>query len=62
MGKEKYINKIIIKHEHYGEEGNSNSGDFDASAQKTLRYAGRDQVVFNRRRELGFPKQKITND
>ncbi len=62
MGKEKYIDKIIIKHEHYGEEGNSNSGDFDASAQKTLRYSGRDQMVFEARKKLGFPKQRITND
>lgn len=62
LGRVKYIDNLIIKHEHYGEEGNSNSGDFDASAQKTLRYAGRDQVVFERRKELGFPKQRITND
>tara|TARA_B100001939_G_scaffold108349_1_gene93681 strand:- start:218 stop:934 length:717 start_codon:yes stop_codon:yes gene_type:complete len=62
LGRVKYIDNLIIKHEHYGEEGNSNSGDFDASAQKTLRYAGRDQVVFERRKQLGFPKQRITND
>lgn len=62
MGKEKYIDKIIIRHEHYGEEGNSNSGDFDASAQKTLKYSGRDQMVFERRKQLQFPKQRITND
>lgn len=62
LGRVKYIDNLIIKHEHYGEEGNSNSGDFDASAQKTLRYAGRDQMVFERRKELGFPKGRITND
>ena len=62
MGKEKYIDKVIIRHEHYGEEGNSNSGDFDASAQKTLKYSGRDQMVFERRKQLAFPKQRITND
>jgi len=62
LGRVKYIDNLIIKHEHYGEEGNSNSGDFDASAQKTLRYAGRDQMVFERRKELGFPKVRRTND
>ena len=62
MGRVKYIDHVIIKHEHYGEKDNSNSGDFDLSAQKTLYYSGRDQMVFEKRKELGFPKQKITND
>lgn len=62
LGRAKFIDHLIIKHEHYGEEGNSNSGDFDLSAQKTLRYSGRDHMVFERRKELGFPRQRITND
>ena len=62
LGRVKYIEHLIIKHEHYGESDNSNSGDFDLSAQKTLRYSGRDHMVFERRKELGFPSQRITND
>ena len=62
MGKVSYIDKVIIKHEHYGEEGNINSGDQDFSAQKTLFYSGRDGVVFERRKELNFPKKRITTD
>jgi len=62
LGRVKYIDHVIIKHEHYGEKDNSNSGDFDLSAQKTLFYSGRDQMVFEKRKELGFPKQRITND
>lgn len=62
LGRVKYIDHLVIKHEHYGEKDNSNSGDFDLSAQKTLYYSGRDQMVFEKRKELGFPKQKITND
>ena len=62
MDKVKYIDKVIIKHEHYGEKGNSNSGDLDFSAQKTLVYAGRDGMVFEHRKQLGFPKERVTND
>jgi len=62
LGRVKYIDHLIIKHEHYGESDNSNSGDFDLSAQKTLRYSGRDHMVFERRKELEFPSQRITND
>ena len=62
MDKVQYIDKIIIKHEHYGEQENSNSGDLDFSAQKTLAYSGRDGVVFEHRQHLGFPKERVTND
>ena len=62
MDKVKYIDKIIIKHEHYGEEGNVNSGDFDLAAEKTLRYAGRDGQVFQLRQSKGFPRERITLD
>ena len=62
MGKEKYIDKIIITHEHYSIEGTENHGDLDLAARKTLHYSGRDQLVFNKRKELGFPTARITND
>mgnify|MGYP003636812088 CR=1 FL=1 len=62
IGKEKYIDKVIITHEHYSVEGTENHGDLDFAAQKTLHYSGRDQAVFNKRKELGFPRHRITND
>ena len=60
LNKITYIDKMIIKHEHYAEEGNSNSGDYDKAAEKTLYFAGRDQQVFENRKILGFPKARIT--
>jgi hypothetical protein len=62
MGKEKYINKVIISHEHWSIEGSENHNQADIAVQKTLHYSGRDQLVFNKRKEMGFPKQRITND
>lgn len=62
MGKEKFIDKVIISHEHYSVEGTENHGEVDYAAKKTLHYSGRDQVVFNKRKELGFPKARITED
>jgi hypothetical protein len=62
LDKVSYIDKMIIKHEHYAQDGNSNSGDYDASAQKTLYFSGRDGQVFEERKKLGFPKQRITTD
>ena len=62
LDKEKYIDKVIITHEHYSVEGTENHGDVDLAAQKTLYYSGRDQMVFNERKKIGFPKQRITND
>ena len=62
LGKEKYIDQVIISHEHYSVEGTENHGDLDFAAQKTLHYSGRDQLVFNKRKELGFPKYRITED
>ena len=59
MGKEKYIDKVIIAHEHYSL---MESLQHDNATQKTLYYSGRDQMVFEKRKELGFPKQRITND
>jgi uncharacterized protein YlbG (UPF0298 family) len=62
MGKEKYIDKVIISHEHWSIEGSENHNETDIAVKKTLFYSGRDQLVFNRRKELGFPKERITND
>ena len=62
LNKVVYIDKMIVKHAHYGEQGNINSGDYDQSAEKTLKYAGRDGLVFQKRKELGFPLGRITND
>ncbi len=62
LGKEKYIDKVIITHEHYSVEGTENHGDVDLAARKTLYYSGRDQMVFNERLKLGFPRHRITND
>ena len=62
MGKETYIDKIIISHEHYSIEGSENQGVQDIATAKTLAYAGRDQQVFVMRHKLGFPKGRITND
>jgi hypothetical protein len=62
MNKVKYIGDVIISHEHYSREGNINSGDYDFAAQKTIYYSGRDGFVFKNRKELGFPKYRITND
>jgi len=62
LDKVTYIDKMIIKHEHYAEEGNSNSGDCDYSAKKTLYFSGRDGQVFEERKKLGFPTERITND
>jgi len=62
MGKEKYIDKVIITHEHYSVEGTQNEGELDLAARKTLHYSGRDHFVFNKRKELGFPVGRITED
>lgn len=62
LGKEKYIDKVIISHEHYSVEGTENHGDLDLAAKKTLHYSGRDGYVFQERKKLGFPKEKITSD
>ena len=62
IGRVAYIDKIIIKHEHYGEEGNENSGDYDFAAEKTLKFSGRDELVFNERERRGFPEHRITDD
>lgn len=62
MGKETYIDKIIISHEHYSIEGSQNHGIQDIATLKTLKYSGRDQQVYVMRHKLGFPKERITRD
>jgi hypothetical protein len=62
MGKEKYIDKVIISHEHWSIQGSENHNETDMAVQKTLYFSGRDQQVFEKRKSLGFPKERITND
>ena len=62
MERDKYIDKVIISHEHYSVDGTENHGDVDLAARKTLHFSGRDELVFNKRKELGFPKRRITED
>jgi len=62
LNKEKYIDKVIISHEHWSLEGSENHNQVDFAVQKTLHYSGRDGFVFNKRKELGFPKKRITED
>jgi hypothetical protein len=62
LNKVKYIDQIIISHQHYSVEGTINYGDYDVAAYKTLYYSGRDERVFQERQRLGFPKERITND
>ncbi len=52
----------MVTHENYSIEGTENHGDLDFAAKKTLHFSGRDQMVFNKRKELGFPKHRITGD
>ncbi len=62
MGKETYIDKVIVSHEHYSIEGSQNHGIRDIATIKTLAYSGRDQQVFAVRKKLGWPKERITKD
>ena len=62
MGKETYIDKVIVSHEHYSIEGSANHGIRDIATIKTLAYSGRDQQVFAMRKRLGWPKERITKD
>lgn len=62
MNKVVYIDEIIIAHEHYSKVGSINHGDYDFAAQKTLTFAGRDAHVYSQRSQMGFPKERITND
>lgn len=57
-----YIDTVLFKHEHYAEEGNRNSGNLDFAARKTLQFSGRDGMIYKKRKEMGFPAEKITND
>ena len=45
---------------HFERDCDSNSGDYDKAAEKTLFYSGRDGQVYENRKVLGFPKARIT--
>ena len=62
LGKEQYIDKVIISHEHWSLEGSENHNQVDFAVQKTLHYSGRDGYIFQKRQEMGFPKERITKD
>ena len=62
LDKVTYIDRLIIKHEHYAQEGNSNSGDMDLSAKKTLYFSGRDGLVYQERKRRGYPKERIKTE
>lgn len=62
LNKVAYINKIIVKHEHWSLQGSQNHNQIDYAVTKTLHYSGRDNYVFQKRKELGFPKDRITQD
>ena len=62
LGKVTYIDEEIIGHEHYAEDGNRNSGKIDYAARKTLHFSGRDGIMYEKRKELGFPRERISHD
>lgn len=62
LGKYAYVGECVIRHEHYAEKNNSNTGDVDDTAKKTLKFSGRDERVFQQRLSLGFPQARITQD
>jgi hypothetical protein len=62
LNKVAYIDKIIITHEHWSVKGTENHNQVDIAVHKTLHYSGRDRLVYQDRKELGFPKARITND
>ena len=61
-GRTKYIPKKVITHEHWSIEGSENHNQVDMAVAKTLHYSGRDAKVFEERKKLGFPKERITQD
>jgi hypothetical protein len=62
MKKVAYVDKVIISHEHWSLQGSENHNQIDYAVKKTLHYSGRDKFVFDKRKELGFPKHRITED
>lgn len=62
LNKVAYIDKIIISHEHWSVQGTENHNQVDIAVHKTLHYSGRDNVVYEQRKSMGFPKHRITND
>ena len=60
MGVYKFIDEQIVNHDHYAQEGNENSGEYDEAANRTIMNSGRDQVVYMERKKRGFPRSRIT--
>ena len=57
-----YINKVIIKHDHPTAPGNKNSGRVDETYARAFTKNNRDQQVFNARKSLGFPIERVIKD
>jgi hypothetical protein len=62
MNKVVYVDQEIVTHQHWSVEGSINHNQIDMAVKKTLHYSGRDEFVYKARKELGFPKDRITND
>ena len=62
LGRKLYEYFGYVYHPDYKSYSLMESPQHDNATQKTLYYSGRDQMVFNKRKELGFPKERITND
>ena len=57
-----YIDKLIIKHDHVTVHDSINYGKVDETHRSGSCKESRDQLVFQRRRNLLFPQIKITDD
>jgi hypothetical protein len=62
MNKVVYIDQVIVTHQHWSVEGSINHNQIDMAVKKTLHYSGRDEFVYAARKELNFPKERITHD
>ena len=57
-----YIDKVIVKHDHATFSGNKNSGKVDETYARGFTKNNRDQQVFNARKSLGFPIERVIKD
>lgn len=62
LDKVAYFNEVLFSHQHWSIEGTENHNQIDIAVHKTLHYSDRDKKVYEKRKALGFPKQRITND
>lgn len=60
LGKCKYIDQILFSHEHWSINGSENFQQIDSAIEKTLKFAGYDKLVYEKRKALGFPKERVT--